>query len=357
MCGICLLGAANSFAQEAGGNQTSGMDDTMPTNMTIMETDGVLHTIPLDEIKYGGVPKDGIPSIDAPMFINATDAVFVDDADTVIGLNIDGDIRAYPLSILVWHEIVNDEVGGIPVAVTYCPLCYTSQVFVRVFGNESAEFGTTGNLYQSNLLMYDRLTDTYWSQALGAAVKGMLSGQQLDIIPLDLMEWGDWKRLYPETVVLDTNTGYSRAYGVDPYGSYYTDARIWFPISHTDDRMHPKEIIVGVEINGTYKAYRQAHVESEGIINDQVGGLDILVLSQYTENTRVFDRVLGNHTLTFVYNGTTITDAATGSEWDYDGVAVAGELNGAQLTRLPIWPGFWFEWATFHPHTLVYDGR
>lgn len=323
-------------------------------NITVMETDGVLHTIPLRDIRNGGVPKDGIPSIDEPVFINATDATSMKDTDIVIGLNIDGDVRAYPLSIMVWHEIVNDEVGGIPVAVTYCPLCYTSQVFERVLEDEVVEFGTTGKLYQSNLLMYDRLTDTYWSQALGMAVKGPLSGQILDTIPLDLMEWGDWKNVYPSTLILSTNTGHARPYDVDPYGSYYTEERIVFPVSHWDDRLQLKDIVIGMKVNGTHKAYKQSDVESHTIINDNIGDTDVLLLSKYVGNTRVFDRTLGNQTLTFLYNNTTLVDVNTGSEWSYEGEAVAGELAGERLTKFSIWPGFWFEWVAFHPETLIY---
>ena len=169
------------------------------------------------------------------------------------------------------------------------------------------------------------------------------------------MEWGDWKSIYPDTLVLSTDTGHSRAYGVDPYGSYYTDPNIWFPVNHRDDRMQLKDVVVGMKVGGTYKAYRQADVESQGIINDDIGDVGVLLLSEYTGNTRVFDRSLGNLTLTFGHNGTVLTDAETGSEWNYEGVAVAGELAGEQLVRLSIWPGFWFEWAAFHPETLVYD--
>lgn len=360
-CAICLaVLAATAYGSSNGTDATgpapnNGTAAELPANITIMETDGVLHTIPLEDIRFGGVPKDGIPSIDEPVFRNATDAPFMDDTDVVIGLRINGDTRAYPLFILVWHEIVNDEVGGAPVAVTYCPLCYTSQVFDSVLDGEAVEFGTTGKLYQSNLLMYDRPTDTYWSQALGAAVKGPLSGHVLGTIPLDLMEWGDWKSIYPDTVVLSTDTGHSRAYEVDPYGSYYTDPNIWFPVNHRDDRMQLKDVIVGMKVGGAYKAYKQADVESHGIINDDIGDVGVLLLSEYTGNTRVFDRALGNLTLTFGYNGTALTDAETGSEWNYEGVAVAGELAGERLVRLSIWPGFWFEWAAFHPETLVYD--
>lgn len=360
VCAICLVVLGVTAYGSSNDTDTTeisvhnGTAVEQSANITVMETDGVLHIIPLEDIRRGGPPKDGIPSIDEPIFRNATDAPFMDDADVVIGLRINGDARAYPLFILVWHEIVNDEVGGAPVAITYCPLCYTSQVFERILDGEVVEFGTTGELYQSNLLMYDRLTDTYWSQALGTAVKGPLSGSILDTVPLDLMEWEDWKNTYPDTVVLSTDTGESRAYGVDPYSSYYTDPNIWFPVSHTDDRINSKEVIVGVNIGDTYKAYKQSDVEYS-IINDDIDGTGVLLLAEYAGNTRVFDRALGNMTLTFIYNSTILTDVDTGSEWNYEGLAVAGELAGEQLTRLSIWPGFWFEWVAFHPETLVYD--
>jgi hypothetical protein len=169
------------------------------SELTIMETDGVKHLIPLDKIKGGGPPKDGIPSIDNPVFVDVSDSRFVSNSDTVIGLEINGEAKAYPLFILVWHEIVNDSVGGVPVSVTYCPLCYTNQVFERVIDGNEVEFGTSGKLYNSNLLMYDRLTESYWSQALGMAVKGELSGHQLNLIPFDVITWGDWKTLHPDT--------------------------------------------------------------------------------------------------------------------------------------------------------------
>jgi len=161
--------------------------DFETTEFNIMETNGVKHIIPLDKIKGGGPPKDGIPSIDNPVFANVQDSQFMSDSDTVIGVEINGDVKAYPIFILVWHEIINDNVGGTPVAVTYCPLCYTNQVFERVIDGQEVEFGTSGKLYNSNLLMYDRLTESYWSQALGMAVKGELTGYQLNLIVVFLV--------------------------------------------------------------------------------------------------------------------------------------------------------------------------
>ena len=322
----------------------------------IFVTNGEKHIVPLDKIKSGGPPPDGIPSIDDPKFTEADNENHVADSDIVLGLEINGEAKAYPLSILVWHEIVNDNVGGVPVAVTYCPLCFTNQVFERVLDGQSVEFGTSGKLYNSNLVMYDRMTGTYWSQGLGLAIKGELTGQSLNIIPFDVITWGDWKKLYPDTVVLTTNTGHIRAYGVDPYGDYYTDPRIIFPVEYRDDRMHPKEIILGFHEGLVFKAYKQQDVESSIVINDQVNNEPILLVSLYSGNARSFDRMVDGEILEFTYKDNKIVDINTNSEWNYDGVSISGELEGTELERLAFNPGFWFEWIAFHPETQVYGG-
>jgi hypothetical protein len=269
-------------------------------------------------------------------------------------LEINGDARAYPLFILVWHEIVNDRVGDVPVAVTYCPLCYTNQVFERIIDRTEVEFGTSGKLYNSNLLMYDRLTESYWSQALGIAVTGELTGMQLKTVPFDVITWGDWKKLHPDTLVLTTDTGYLRSYATDPYGNYYTDPRIIFPVDNQDDRMHPKEIILGFNENGIYKAYKQNDVELHNIINDNIGETPILLVSLFSQNSRAFDRTVNGEILEFEFTDEKITDTTTKSEWNYDGVAISGPLEGNKLTRMSIEPGFWFEWIAFHPETEVW---
>ncbi len=336
-------------------NTSETITTSSDTEMKILVTNGQKHLVPLNKIVGGGPPPDGIPSIDDPKFSTALDADFVSDSDLVIGLNIDGDIRAYPLFILVWHEIVNDVVGGLPVSVTYCPLCFTNQVFERVLDGVEVEFGTSGKLYNSNLVMYDRLTGTYWSQALGTAIKGELTGQQLRIVPFDVMSWGDWKVLYPDTLVLTTDTGHLRSYGVDPYGNYYTDSRVIFPVENDDDRMHPKEIILGFHINDKFKAYKQNDVESIMAINDEISNVPVLLISKYNENSRAFERNLGNQTLDFRYDNDVLVDIQTDSAWNYDGKAVSGKLEGHHLSRLAFSPGFWFEWVAFHPYTEVYS--
>ena len=321
----------------------------------IMITNGQKHIVPLDKIKGGGPPKDGIPSIDNPKFVPVSESQFVPDTTFVIGLDINGEKRAYPLFIMVWHEIVNDSVGGVPVAVTYCPLCFTNQVFERVIDGKEVEFGTSGKLYNSNLVMYDRLTDSYWSQALGVAITGELTGYELKRIPFDVISWADWKTLHPDTLVLTTETGHIRSYGVDPYGDYYTDPRIIFPVDHKDDRMHPKEIILGFYEEEVYKAYKQEDVESAIVINDKINTQSMMLVSLFSGDSRAFDRTVDGKVLTFDFVDDVIIDLESKSEWNYDGVAISGSMEGIQLVRLPFNPGFWFEWVAFHPDTEVYE--
>lgn len=195
-------------------------NDTVPTFATLLSgSDEEKHTVPLDQIVGGGPPPDGIPSIDSPKFVSAEEAnEILQDSDLVVGLDVNGEVRAYPLQILVWHEIVNDNVGGMPVAVTYCPLCFTSQVFSRTISGTVVEFGTSGKLYNSNLVMYDRTSKSLWSQALGEGIVGQYAGVKLERIPFDLAYWKEWKQLYPNTKVLSRDTGSTRPYGADPYG-------------------------------------------------------------------------------------------------------------------------------------------
>jgi len=320
----------------------------------IQITNGIKHIVPLDKIKSGGPPKDGIPSIDKPNFVTASDANFVSDNDLVIGLIINGETKAYPLFILVWHEIVNDIVGDVPVAVTYCPLCFTNQVFERTINEQVTEFGTSGKLYNSNLVMYDRNTNSQWSQAIGIAITGELTGQKLKRVPFDVAKWSDWKTLYPETLVLTTKTGHIRAYGSDPYGDYYTDPQIIFPVENKDDRLHPKEIILGFDNGNIHKAYKLADVEEKKVINDKIGDKNLLLVSLYPEMTRAFNRVVDDIILEFQYIDGKIIDTQTNSQWNLEGEAIEGQLIGKKLEREVFNPGFWFEWIAFHPDSLVY---
>ena len=202
--------------------------------------------------------------------------------------------------------------------------------------------------------MYDRLTDSYWSQGLGIAITGELSGDTLDTIPFDVITWDNWKELHQDTLVLTTDTGHIRSYSTDPYGSYYTNPQILFPVDNQDDRIPLKEVIVGFHQDDIFKAYKQSDVESNGIINDVVGDSSILVVSMFAGNSRVFDRMVNDDVLDFTFEDEVILDTNTKSVWNYDGKSISGTLKGEQLSRLSINPGFWFSWISFHPDTLVY---
>jgi len=316
------------------------------------------HIIPLEQIVSGGPPPDGIPSIDSPKFISANDGdKFLADSDKVVGININGDIRAYPLQILVWHEIVNDNVGGIPVAITYCPLCFTNKVFGRTVNNTILEFGTSGKLYNSNLVMSDRLSKSLWSQALGEGIVGKYAGIKLQRLPFDVAYWKDWKDLYPQSKVLSKDTGSARPYGVDPYGDYYTSPDILFPISNRDNRLGLKEVVIGLEDERLYKAYKLQDIEKLKVINDQFNNNSVALFSLHPIMARVFDSSVNGQTLIFQYSPTNnkFTDKQTGSQWDFEGKSVEGPLKGKHLMRLPFDEGYWFEWVAFHPTTKLYS--
>ena len=325
---------------------------------TLSAQEEIKSVVPLDQIVSGGPPPDGIPSIDKPKFTSAQEAdKNLKDSELVLGLNINGDIRAYPLQILVWHEIVNDKVGGVPVAVTYCPLCFTNQVFNRALEDGNVvKFGTSGKLYNSNLVMYDRTSDSLWSQALAQGIVGKYAGVDLQRIPFDVANWKEWKQLYPESKVLSRDTGSSRPYGADPYGDYYTNSEVLFPIPNQDDRLGLKEIIIGLENNGQYKAYKLQDVEDKKIINDQINNKPIVLFSLFPFMVRAFDPLVDDQVLQLKYNpqNNTFIDIHTESEWNFDGEAINGEMKGKNLVRLPYDEGFWFEWVAFHPDTKLY---
>ena len=350
---ICLL------------SQYSNTNITLPTSISKSMTAALLaqedekSIIPLDQIVSGGPPPDGIPSIDNPKFMSVKEAdQILGDSELVVGLSINGDIRVYPLQILVWHEIVNDNVGGVPVAITYCPLCFTNQVFNRTLEDGNVvEFGTSGKLYNSNLVMYDRTSNSLWSQGLAHGITGKYAGVNLQRIPFDVVNWKEWKQLYPESKVLSRDTGTSRPYGADPYGDYYTNSEVLFPISNKDNRLGLKEIIIGLENNGQYKAYKLQDVEDKKIVNDEINNKSIALFSSIPFMVRIFDPVIDDQALQFKYNpqNNTFVDLLTGSEWNFEGMAVKGELKGKELIRLPYDEGYWFEWVAFHPETELYD--
>lgn len=288
-----------------------------PTNLPLWERpvqeldDGTKYILHPSRIQDGGPPMDGIPSIDNPVFEIASTVDWIQDNELVLVLEYNNEVRAYPAQVMVWHEIVNDVVNGTPIAVTYCPLCGSGVAFKRVIDNEPVEFGTSGKLFNSNLVMYDRKTQTYWTQIDTLAVVGPLSRQQLEQVPLSTVVWGDWKEMHPDALVLSRHTGFDRPYGNDPYGTYYEDSNLFFPVDAENNTIHPKTPVIGVRVNGHFKAYRESDIDS---ITDTVNGREV-----------------------FLERGNDGTIS----------VSVEGEV--------PTQRNFWFSWYAFHPSTELYE--
>ncbi|MBR9675389.1 DUF3179 domain-containing protein [Candidatus Woesearchaeota archaeon] len=279
--------------------------------------DGVKYIVDPNKIVGGGPPKDGIPSIDNPKYVTVAEAdEWIEDNELVLAIVYKDVKRVYPLQILVWHEIVNDFIAGDPILITYCPLCGSGIAYERKLGGETVEFGTSGKLYNSNLVMYDRKTDTYWSQIEGLAIIGELTGYELKEISIDTVVWRDWKEAHPDSEVLSQSTGFFRQYGTDPYGNYYEDSFVIFPLEAEDDRVHPKTVVFGVEINNSFKAYREDDLKEVGVIEDEVSGVSIRLVR--------------------------------------DEAGIVMILNLDTKKEIVKERDFWFAWYAFHPDTELY---
>lgn len=221
-----------------------------PPDSAQWETDFSKQLVPLDEFQSGGPPKDGIPAIDTPRYTPADDVDFLEDREPVIMLTVGDKSRAYPLQILTWHEIVNTRLGDVPVAVTFCPLCNTAIVFDRRVDGEVLDFGTTGKLRESDLVMYDRQTESWWQQFGGEALVGTLAGKELRQLPARMVSWGEFRQTHPTGLVLNRDTGHVRDYGTNPYAGYDDIASppIFATRNSDDDRLPPKERVVYVEV-------------------------------------------------------------------------------------------------------------
>ena len=234
--------------------------------------------IPVDEIHSGGPPRDGIPAIDRPHFVNAGAATFLQESDRVLGIVRNGISKAYPVAILNWHEIVNDRFVNEPVVLTYCPLCGTGMAFLATSGDQELDFGVSGLLYNSDMLLYDRQTQSLWTQIGRQAVSGPMKGTKLQAVPARHTRWADWKQRYPATLVLSTNTGFQRDYSRNPYQGYDKTDDLWFPVRVQDDRYRLKEPVLGIEIAGRFKAYPFVELEkSDGDVHDIFAGHAIVV--------------------------------------------------------------------------------
>lgn len=275
------------------------------------------HSVPLDQLVDGGPGKDGIPAILTPTFTFASDARFLRDEDRVLGLAAGQEAKAYPVKILNWHEIVNDAIGGEAVVVTYCPLCGTGMAFTAKVQGRTHTFGVSGLLYQSDLLMYDHQTESLWSQVGMHAVAGPLTGQKLTPMFLEHTIWKDWLAAHPSTVVLSTKTGSFRNYDRDPYAGYGESSELFFDTTHIDSRYHPKEWVIGIEIQGVTKAYPFLELKKVSTpVTDQVNGQRVTVR--------------------------------------YNAASRSASVVDEQGKPIPSVTSFWFAWYAFHPDTLVF---
>ncbi|MGB5882321.1 MAG: DUF3179 domain-containing protein, partial [Thermoanaerobaculia bacterium] len=298
---------------------------------------------------------------------------WLEDQEPVISFEINGEAKAYPLQILTWHEIVNDVVGGVPVAVTFCPLCNSAIVFDRRLGGVLYDFGVSGNLRSSDLIMWDRQTHSWWQQLTGEAIVGELTGCQLTLLPSAITSWEDFKASYPNGLVLSRDTGFSRDYGRNPYAGYdRTDNPPFLIQGNPDGRLLPKERIVSVTINDVAVAFPFTSVEQKRVVNYTVGGQDLAVFfkpgtrsaldrsviaeSKEVGATGVFDTSVDGRKLTFRHDGEDFVDFETGSVWTILGEAIEGPLTGSILTPIVHANPFWFSWAAFKPDTLIYKG-
>ncbi|MCC7194934.1 MAG: DUF3179 domain-containing protein [Gemmatimonadaceae bacterium] len=274
--------------------------------------------IPASEIRSGGPGKDGIPALVSPRVLDASEAGYLRPADRVLGLALGAESRAYPIRILNWHEVVNDVLGGVPVLVTYCPLCASGLAFRREIAGETLEFGVSGRLYQSNVLMYDRTHLGLWSQLQMEAVTGPQAGTALEPLPLQATTWEAWRLAHPSTSVLSLDTGHTRDYGRDPYQGYDRVPTLMFPVRYMDARRDPKDLVVGILNGSVARAYP---------------------LDELARAPRPLQDILGGRTYTL----------------DYDPHAKAVTVRNDRGLIEPAAVTFWFAWLTFHPTTEVFQ--
>jgi hypothetical protein len=334
-------------------------------------------TIEYYELLHGGPRRDGIPSIDDPKFVSPQEASeWLKDNEPVIYFEHDGDARIYPLQILIFHEIVNDVVGDLPVLITFCPLCNSAIVFDRRLDGEVYEFGTSGLLRNSDLVMYDRTTESLWQQLTGEAIVGDLTGEKLRFLPGTIVSFQSFREKAPGGKVLSRDTGFGRNYGSNPYVGYDSiDQSPFLFTGNLDGRLKPMERVVAVTLEGPNAetidvAYPYSTLSEEGVINDTISGVSVVVFhepgtssavnaasvagGQDTGSTGVFNPYVNERKLTFKRRGKKTVDTRTGSHWNIYGQAVKGPLEGTQLESIVHADHFWFAWAAFKPDTIVY---
>lgn len=332
--------------------------------------------VDLNRILSGGPPPDGIPPVDSPVFQTASTVDWIQCNEPVLALSVGGETRAYPVQILTWHELVNDTFGDVPVAVSYCPLCNSALAYRRDLGDRTVTFGTSGRLFNSSLVMYDRETESLWTHFNGTAVVGDLVGTELELLPMQTLSWASFLQANPNALVLTRETGHTRSYGQNPYSGYddVTTSPFLFD-GENDPRLAAKERIVGIRRGDDSAAIVLGGLATAGVIVTDVAGDTLSVwhlpgTATALEQSAIADgRDIGavgvylptveGQSLTFsrtseaAADGGNFTDEETGSTWNIQGLALSGPLAGSQLERIEHLDTFWFALAAFEPDTRV----
>jgi len=337
-----------------------------------LKTNTAKRTIELHELVPGGPGKDGIPAIDRPAFTNPRSAQrWLRPYEPVISVVINDQSRAYPLQILIWHEIVNDTVGGIPVTVTFCPLCYSAIVFERRLDSRTYSFGVSGMLRHSDMVMYDRQTESLWQQISGEAIVGDMAGSQLKRLPAQIISFEQFRSAYKQGRVLSRDTGFKRDYEHNPYIGYDDISKTPFMYrGETDSRLKPMEKVVTVSVADSDKAYSYSITKERRVINDMIAEVPIVAFhddgavsaldkkligaSRNVGSTGVFDRRIEGKQLVFHFKEGSFYDEQTKSVWDITGRAVEGPFEGKKLTRIVHGDYFAFAWLVFKPETEIF---
>jgi len=382
LAAACSSGSAgDSSGTPSPGESPGGQSDVTPENIPNVRgwnTDWSKATIDLSELRRGlsaPDPRDVIRPIDEPKLETVAEAsAWLDDREPVALAKAGGEARAYPLRILTWHEVVNDNLGGLPVAVTYCPLCNSAVGFEREVDGEVLTFGVSGLLRNSDLVMWDRQTESLWQQLTGEGIVGELSGMQLEFVPVTLVSWETFREQFPDGTVLSQDTGFGRNYGVNPYDFYDSANRPFLYSGEVDDRYPAMERVLAVVLGETNKAYPFSLISEEGAINDEVAGEPIVVFwgdedtasalsdRQIPEGRAVgtgaaYSRTVDGQVLTFRPTGADrFEDDETGTTWDLLGNGVDGPLSGEKLAAVIGDTPLWFAWAAFNQGSPVYEG-
>ena len=309
--------------------------------------------------------RDRIQPIYVPRYDPVEGGDWLDDEDMVIGYLAETGAFAYPVKMLNLHELVNDVVDGEPVLISYCPLCFSGVVYSRRLEGQVLLFGNTSALYESDLVMYDHETGSYWYQVLGEAIVGPLTGRRLTMLPSMTLPWAEWRALYPDTRVLSRDLGLIRSlfgnpYNRDPFEGYdrsVNQGRFAFPVERglQDRRLRLGDRVLAVQVGESHKAYLLTGRQNEAI-NDEVAGEKIAVFIRSDgPSGSAFFRAVDDRDLTFMMDGTAIVDAETGSAWNTGGRAVSGPLSGTQLEPVPSRTSFWFSLAGSLPGIDLYD--